>query len=107
MNDEQLGRNSASWAYIGEWRLFLVLHRALLLETAYPPVGAAVHQFSVYGAHPWRRLFHSIGSLQRYVYGMEDQRRNEIQRLERLHKRMQGNDARGRAFSAADPAARA
>jgi uncharacterized protein (DUF2236 family) len=107
MNDERLGLNSASWTYIGQWRLMLVLHRALILETAYPAVGAAVHQFSVYGAHPWRRLFHSMGSLQRYVYGTQDQRRHEIQRLERLHKRMRGNDERGRAFTAVDPAARA
>lgn len=106
MGEGELGLGSASWRYIGEWRLFLVLHRALLLQTAYPAVGAAVHQFSVYGAHPWRRLFHSIGSLQRYIYGSQSQRRHEIQRLERLHKRMNGSDERGRAFAASDPAAR-
>lgn len=103
---DELGAGSASWNYLAKWRFLLVMHRTLVLQTAYPAVGAAVGEFSVYQAKPWRRLFHTLDSLQLYVYGTQAERRREIARLERLHRRMRGIDGRGRPYTAADPAAR-
>ncbi|MEU4448273.1 oxygenase MpaB family protein [Actinosynnema sp. NPDC050801] len=105
-DEDELGVGSASWRYLGRWRLLLVAHRALVLQGAHPAVGAAISQFSVYTARPWRRLFHTLDSLQLYIYGTQAQRDREITRLERLHRRMRGVDERGRPFTASDPAAR-
>jgi uncharacterized protein (DUF2236 family) len=101
-----LGPGSATWDRLGQWRLLLVTHRSLVLQAAHPAVGAAVGRFSVYNARPWRRLFRTLESLQTYVYGSASERRRELARLERLHRRMQGTDDHGRAFTAADVQAR-
>ncbi|MFJ6671106.1 oxygenase MpaB family protein [Actinosynnema sp. NPDC091369] len=102
-----LGPGSATWERLGQWRLLLVMHRSLVLQAAHPAIGAAVSRFSVYNAHPWRRLIRTVDSLQTYVYGSASEQRRELARLERLHRRMQGTDDHGRAFTAADVPARA
>ncbi|WP_447002645.1 oxygenase MpaB family protein [Saccharothrix isguenensis] len=102
-----LGPGSVTWDRLGQWRLLLVMHRSLVLQAAHPAVGAAVSRFSVYNARPWRRLFRTLASLQTYVYGSASERRRELERLERLHRRMQGIDDHGRVFTAADVQARA
>ncbi|MFD4635778.1 oxygenase MpaB family protein [Lentzea sp. NPDC058436] len=102
-----LGPGSSTWERLGQWRFLLVMHRALVLQAAHPAVGAAVAEFSVYNARPWRRLFRTIESLQTYVYGSAAEQRRELARLERLHRRMQGEDGYGRAFDAGDTTARA
>ncbi|GAA3873184.1 hypothetical protein GCM10022243_42900 [Saccharothrix violaceirubra] len=101
------GPGSATWENLGLWRQLLVTHRTLVLQAAHPAVGAAVSRFSVYNARPWRRLFRTLESLQTYVYGSASEQRRELARLERLHRRMRGTDEHGRAFDAADLAARA
>ncbi|WP_329792219.1 oxygenase MpaB family protein [Lentzea sp. DG1S-22] len=102
-----LGPGSSTWERLGQWRFLLVMHRALVLQSAHPAVGAAVAEFSVYNARPWRRLFRTIESLHTYVYGSASEQRRELARLERLHRRMQGQDGYGRAFDAGDTRARA
>ncbi len=102
-----LGPDSVTWDRLGQWRLTLMFHRSLILQAAHPAIGAAVRQFSAYPAHPWRRLFRTLDSLQTYVYGTASERRREITRLERLHRRMRGTDEQGREFTAADREARA
>ncbi|MEU4805456.1 oxygenase MpaB family protein [Actinosynnema sp. NPDC023587] len=101
-----LGPGSATWDRLGQWRFLLVTHRTLVLQAAHPQIGAAVSKFSVYAARPWRRYLRTLQSLQTYVYGTADERRREITRLERLHRRMRGTDAHGRPFTASDTAAR-
>lgn len=105
--DVALGPGSSTWDRLGQWRFLLVMHRALVLQAAHPAVGAAVAEFSVYNARPWRRLFRTLKSLQTYVYGSAAEQRRELARLERLHRRMRGTDGYGRAFDAGDTAARA
>ncbi|MFE2758081.1 hypothetical protein ACFXGA_39385, partial [Actinosynnema sp. NPDC059335] len=46
VDEDELGVGSASWRYLGKWRLLLVTHRALVLQGAHPAVGAAISQFS-------------------------------------------------------------
>ncbi|MDQ2588265.1 oxygenase MpaB family protein [Saccharothrix yanglingensis] len=102
-----LGPGSTTWQHLGQWRLLLVIHRTLLLQAAHPAIGAAVGQFSVYTARPWRRFLRTLDSLQNYVYGTASERERELARLERLHRRMRGTDDHGRPFTAADTGARA
>jgi uncharacterized protein (DUF2236 family)/Ca2+-binding EF-hand superfamily protein len=106
MDKDELGAGSATWRYLGKWQLLLVTHRSLVLQAAHPAIGAAVSQFSVYAARPWRRLFNTLNSLQLYVYGTQAQRDKEITRLDRLHRRVRGVDERGRSFTAEDRQAR-
>ncbi|MGI5499938.1 oxygenase MpaB family protein [Lentzea sp. CA-135723] len=105
--DVALGPGSSTWERLGQWRYLLVMHRALVLQAAHPAVGAAVAEYSVYNARPWRRLFRTIESLHTYVYGSPSEQRRELARLERLHRRMQGTDGYGRAYDAGDTKARA
>ncbi|HEX7308872.1 oxygenase MpaB family protein, partial [Lentzea sp.] len=102
-----LGPGSSTWDRLGQWRYLLVMHRALVLQAAHPAVGAAVAEYSVYNARPWRRLLRTLESLHTYVYGSAAEQRRELARLERLHRRMQGTDGYGRPFDAGDTTARA
>ncbi|MET9224251.1 oxygenase MpaB family protein [Lentzea sp. NPDC003310] len=102
-----LGPGTSTWEHLGQWRYLLVMHRSLVLQSAHPAVGAAVAEFSVYNARPWRRLLRTIESLHTYVYGSASEQRRELARLERLHRRMQGQDGYGRAFDAGDTSSRA
>ncbi|HUQ55075.1 oxygenase MpaB family protein [Lentzea sp.] len=102
-----LGPESSTWDRLGQWRFLLVMHRALVLQAAHPAVGAAVAEYSVYNARPWRRLLRTLESLHTYVYGSASEQRRELARLDRLHRRMQGTDGYGRQFDAGDIAARA
>lgn len=105
--DVALGPGSSTWDHFGQWRFLLVMHRTLVLQAAHPAVGAAVAEYSVYNARPWRRLLRTLESLQTYVYGSPSEQRRELDRLERLHRRMHGTDDRGRAYDAGDTTARA
>ncbi|MFD4672544.1 oxygenase MpaB family protein [Lentzea sp. NPDC058450] len=105
--DVALGPGSSTWERLGQWRFLTVMHRALVLQAAHPAVGAAVAEYSVYNARPWRRLLRTLESLQTYVYGSAAEQRRELARLERLHRRMHGTDGHGRAYDAGDTAARA
>ncbi|SDF75973.1 Uncharacterized conserved protein, DUF2236 family [Lentzea fradiae] len=105
--DVALGPGSSTWDHLGQWRFLLVMHRTLVLQSAHPAVGAAVAEYSVYNARPWRRLLRTLESLQTYVYGSASEQRRELARLERLHRRMHGTDRYGRSFDAGDTSARA
>ena len=98
---------SVTWRHIGEWRFLLMLGRLLVLQNAHPVVGAGVAEHSTYRAHPWRRAQHTLDSLQRMIYASPAARTRELQRIGRQHRRINGTDAHGRSYTAADPAARA
>lgn len=101
------GPDSLTWRYLGQWRLMLVIGRALVLETGHPMVGAAVADYSTYRKHPWRRTEQTVVSLQRQVYVPRRDRAKEYARLRRLHTRIHGTDEFGAAYSAIDPDAMA
>jgi uncharacterized protein (DUF2236 family)/Ca2+-binding EF-hand superfamily protein len=101
------GADSLVWQYVGQWRLLLVLGRALVLETAHPVVGAGVAEFSTYHYHPWRRAQQTLLSLQRIVYLDLREREREAARLIRVHSHINGVDSSGFAFDALDQEARA
>ncbi|MFI1731202.1 oxygenase MpaB family protein [Streptomyces acidicola] len=87
------------------WALAMI--RATVLEAAHPQIGAALIDNSTFVAHPWRRLRNTLLSLQR-MFGADDHvRLREAARLNRLHARLSGTDARNRPYDAMDPGARA
>ncbi|WP_415923475.1 oxygenase MpaB family protein [Streptomyces sp. WI03-4A] len=87
------------------WALAMV--RATVLEAAHPQIGGALIDNSTFVAHPWRRLRNTLVSLQR-MFGADDHvRAREAARLNRLHARLNGRDARNRPYDAMDPGVRA
>ncbi len=101
------GPDSQFHRFFNDPRWALAVVRATVLEAAHPQIGAALLDNSTFVAHPWRRLNNTLVSLQR-MFGADDQvRRREAARLNRLHARMSGTDARDRPYDAMDPQARA
>ncbi|MFF4488749.1 oxygenase MpaB family protein [Streptomyces sp. NPDC001544] len=87
------------------WALAMI--RATVLEAAHPQVGAALLDSSTFVAHPWRRLRNTLLSMRR-MFGADDHvRLREAARLNRLHGRLNGTDARDRPYDAMDPGVRA
>ncbi|MER5809403.1 oxygenase MpaB family protein [Streptomyces sp. NPDC002033] len=92
---------------LGEWRIGLVAWRLLVLQTAHPAVAAGTARYSTYRAHPWRRIEHTMDSGSRLFFAGPEERRREVARLERAHRRIRGTDDAGRPYDAEDPAVRA
>ncbi|MFJ9523631.1 oxygenase MpaB family protein [Kitasatospora sp. NPDC101801] len=87
------------------WALAMV--RATVLEAAHPAIGAALVENSTFVAHPWRRLRNTYQSTQRMIGTDPAVREWEAARLNRMHARLQGTDAKNRPYNAMDPGARA
>jgi uncharacterized protein (DUF2236 family) len=96
------GPDSAAWALDREAMLLLGAGpRALLLQLAHPGVAAGVAEHSDFRADPWRRLNGTLRSYLRIIYGSTSAARDEIRRLNTLHRGIhgQGYDARDPALS--------
>ncbi|MGW2678083.1 oxygenase MpaB family protein [Streptomyces sp. NPDC001436] len=91
---------------LGERRMGLVAWRLLVLQIAHPVVAAGMDRYSTYRAHPWRRVEHTMESGGRLFFAGPEERRLEVARLQRSHRRIQGTDAAGRTYSAEDPEVR-
>jgi uncharacterized protein (DUF2236 family)/Ca2+-binding EF-hand superfamily protein len=101
------GPESHFSAFFDDPRWALAIIRATVLEAAHPQIGAALVDNSTFVAHPWRRLRNTFLSMRR-MFGTDPvAREREAARLNRLHARMSGTDARGRAYDAMDRATRA
>ncbi|WP_309126737.1 oxygenase MpaB family protein, partial [Kocuria sp.] len=94
-------------AFFDDPRWALALIRATVLEAAHPQIGAALADHSAFVAHPWRRLRNTFLSMRRMFDTDPAVREREAARLNRLHARMSGSDASGRAYHAMDRPARA
>jgi uncharacterized protein (DUF2236 family) len=73
--------------------------RALLLQLAHPSVAAGVADHSDFRSDPWRRLDGTLRSYLRIVYGSGSAARDEIRRLNALHRGISGA-----GYTARDPA---
>lgn len=96
------GPDSAAWALDREAMLLLGAGpRALLLQLAHPGVAAGVAEHSDFRADPWRRLDGTLRSYLRIIYGSTSAARDEIRRLNTLHRGIHGPgyDARDPALS--------
>lgn len=106
--DESLfGPGSQFHRFFNDPRWALAVVRATVLEAAHPQIGAALVDNSSFVVHPWRRLRNTLVSLQRMFGADEDVRRREAARLNRLHTRFSGTDAKNRPYDAMDPEVRA
>nr|WP_229859834.1 oxygenase MpaB family protein [Streptomyces anandii] len=101
------GPGSQFHEFFNDPRWALAMVRATVLEAAHPQIGAALIDNSTFVAHPWRRLRNTFLSMQR-MFGDDDHvRQREAARLNRLHARLNGADARDRPYDAMDPDVRA
>ncbi|MFI9423076.1 oxygenase MpaB family protein [Streptomyces achromogenes] len=105
--DQLFGLGSRFRGFFNDPRWALAIIRATVLEAAHPQIGAALADNSTFVTHPWRRLRNTVTSLQRMSGSDEEARRKEAARLNRLHSRISGADARDRPYDAMDPAVRA
>ncbi|GAA2229070.1 oxygenase MpaB family protein [Streptomyces nogalater] len=105
--DQLFGLGSRFRGFFDDPRWALAVIRATVLEAAHPQIGAALADNSTFVTHPWRRLRNTITSLKRMSGSDEEARRKEAARLNRLHARISGTDARERPYDAMDPAVRA
>lgn len=93
------GPASEAWRLDREAMLLLGAGpRALLLQIAHPQVAAGVAEHSDFRTDPWRRLDGTLRSYLRIIYGSTAAAREEIRRLNALHRGI-----RGRGYSARDP----
>ncbi|MET0838080.1 MAG: oxygenase MpaB family protein [Marmoricola sp.] len=104
LRDLALDRDAVLWRNSGDLRTSVVSVRALVLQVAYPMVGAGVGEHSVYKTDPWGRLYRSLKSLMTQIYGSE-RAVAEGRRLQELHRGIKGVDAQGRRYSALNPEA--
>jgi uncharacterized protein (DUF2236 family) len=98
-----LDANSVSWHYTGDWRLGLVLARALLLQVCHPTIGAGVAEHSIFREDPWGRLRQSLDPVLETVYAADGAQVGA--RIRAAHRTIRGTDARGRRYSAWEPEA--
>ncbi|MFD4031314.1 oxygenase MpaB family protein [Streptomyces sp. NPDC058637] len=101
------GPDSQFHRFFNDPRWALAVVRATVLEAAHPQIGAALADNSSFVVHPWRRLGNTLVSLQRMFGADEDVRQREAARLNRLHARLSGTDARSGPYDAMDPEVRA
>jgi uncharacterized protein (DUF2236 family) len=94
------GPDSEAWQLNREAMLLLGAGpRALLLQIAHPAVAAGVNDHSDFRADPWRRLRGTLRSYLAIVYGSATTARDEIRRLNTLHRGIVGP-----GYAARDPA---
>ena len=76
---------------------------ALLGQGAHPLALAGVQRHSAYLEDPWKRLAGTARWLVVSTFGSVELAEREAQRVRGMHRRVQGCDDRGRAYSASDP----
>ena len=99
---QPLGPGAIAWYVASDSRALLMAIRTLVLQVAHPMVGAAVGQQSVYKSDPYGRLWRTVMSVIRQVFGGYATA-EEGQRLLELHKSISGVDDQGRRYSAINP----
>lgn len=93
------GPASEAWELDREAMLLLGAGpRALLMQLAHPAVAAGVAEHSDFRSDPWRRLDGTLRSYLRIIYGSTAAARDEIRRLNALHRPI-----RGKGYDARDP----
>jgi uncharacterized protein (DUF2236 family) len=98
-----LDASSVSWRYTGDWRLGLVVARALLLQVCHPTIGAGVAEHSIFREDPWGRLRASLFPVLETVYAADGAEVGA--RIRESHRVIRGTDASGRRYSAWEPEA--
>lgn len=87
----------------GDVRNVLMSGSVFTLQVAHPIVGAGVHEHSAYREDPWTRLRDIDASGRRFLWTDEAAAREEGARLRRIHREIQGVDAKGVRYHSLDP----
>ncbi len=97
------GPDSVTWKVNSEAVLLLGGGRALILQVAHPKVAAGVSEHSNYREEPWTRLYRTLDTTLKIVFGDPDTSRDAAERLHRRHTQVTGTDDRGEPYEALDP----
>ncbi len=111
MDDEGFfGPGSAIWRVNREGVLLLGGGRALILQVAHPLVAAGVAEHSNYREDPWGRLYRTLDTVLKMVFGSTAVARAAGERLARVHSRIHGKTTEpggrypaGTVYEASDP----
>ena len=99
---DQLGPDSLSWRYSGDWRTILLGPWVGLVQLSYPGLGAGVVQHSAFYTEPWDRFLRSVPQIAGVVYD-GPAAFAEGHRIRDLHTTIKGVDDEGRRYHALDP----
>lgn len=99
-----LGPDSVSWPVIGDAAAFVGGIRALLVQTAHPEVVAGVEDHSRYRSDPLGRLTRTSAYVTETTYGAMPEVDAAVAAVRRAHGPVRGTSARGKAYSADNPA---
>lgn len=103
--DGLFGPGSVSWRIDRELVVLAGGSCALLLQAAHPSVAAGVAQHSTYATDPFGRLFRTLDSSFRVVFGSRSEALAAIRRVNAIHRSVRGRRDDGVAYSALDPEA--
>jgi uncharacterized protein (DUF2236 family) len=98
-----LPRSTMSWRVNGDPAPFLGASTALLLQVAHPLVAAGVAQHSDFKSDPWSRLYRTLDTVLKVVFGTPEQVRQMERRLDARHRPVKGVAPDGRPYDARDP----
>ncbi|HKA31762.1 MAG TPA: oxygenase MpaB family protein [Candidatus Binatia bacterium] len=94
---------SAIWSVDREMTLLLGGGRALLMQIAHPKIAAGVADHSRFATDPLGRLKQTMETMWSIVFDDLPRAQASLERLGRVHERVQGHIANGTAYSARDP----
>jgi uncharacterized protein (DUF2236 family) len=98
-----LGLDTVTWRVNHEPVAFMGGGRALLLQVAHPLVAAGVQQHSNYEKDPWGRLYGTLDTVIKVVFGDVERSEQAATRLRRRHDQVNGVSQDGVAYDAHDP----
>ena len=99
-NGPLLGPDTVSWRVNREAALLAGGGRALLLQVAHPRVAAGVEQHSDYATDPWGRLYRTLDTTYKVVFGDAKTSARAAARLSRRHSTVQGEADDGSHYDA-------
>jgi len=97
-----LGPDTVSWRVNREAALLAGGGRALLLQVAHPRVAAGVEQHSNYAEDPWGRLYRTLDTTYKILFGDEETSQKAARRLNRRHGPVNGTADDGSPYTARD-----
>ena len=97
------GPDSVTWAIHADSCMLAGGLRALMLQTMHPLAMAGVAQHSNYRDAPLDRLANTTRYVGTTIYGSQDQARQAVAMVKRVHERVAGVAPDGRPYAANDP----
>ncbi len=97
------GPASATWRIHSDASMLVGGVRSLLFQSLHPLAMAGVDEHSDYRRDPWGRLNRTGRFIGATTFGSTSTAEQTIAAVRRIHRRIEGVDPAGRAYSAADP----